>query len=121
MVAVSDFSGFCSSICALASAPAIAPMVSLDRCMSRLRLMKIKADRARFGAPGPHAVADGLFGVLRHQLFEFGLGGIVLVIGGAGLEKDPGKFRPAMGGAYVDDSEGLALGARRLDAEQARG
>src|SRR5947207_12598297 len=97
MVAISDFSGFCSSIWALASAPAMAPMVSLDRCIFRLRLMKIKADRARFGAPGPHTVADGLFGILRHQLFEFGLGGIVLVISGVGLAKDPGKFRPGIG------------------------
>src|SRR5271163_3935523 len=35
MVATSAFSGLVSSACALASAAAIAPMVSLDRCMAR--------------------------------------------------------------------------------------
>src|SRR5262245_4215496 len=33
MVATKDFSGFVSSACALASAVAMAPMESLDRCM----------------------------------------------------------------------------------------
>ena len=42
MIAVNDLSGFTSSICALASAPAIAPMVSLERCMTGIRLMEIE-------------------------------------------------------------------------------
>jgi hypothetical protein len=49
MVAVSDFSGLVSSAWALASAAAIAPMVSLDRCMAAPVIIldeKIKADRA---------------------------------------------------------------------------
>src|ERR1039457_998197 len=46
MVAVSDFSGLVSSACALASAAAIAPMVSLDRCIARLHgAQEIKTDR----------------------------------------------------------------------------
>jgi len=46
MVAVCDFSGLVSSICALARAAAIAPMVSLERCMGRLRLLEnVEADR----------------------------------------------------------------------------
>ena len=47
MVATSDFSGLVSSACALASAAAIAPIVSLDRCMALLRREKIETDRAR--------------------------------------------------------------------------
>src|ERR1019366_7739889 len=46
MVAVSDFSGLVSSAYALASAAAIAPMVSLDRCIARLHAaQQIKTDR----------------------------------------------------------------------------
>ena len=71
MVAVSDFSGFWSSICALASALAIAPMVSLQRCIGRLRMAEIKADGAGFGALGSNAVAARLFGIFRHQLLQF--------------------------------------------------
>src|SRR5437870_2324686 len=36
IIAVSDFSGLVSSVCALASAAAIAPIDSLDRCMAAL-------------------------------------------------------------------------------------
>src|SRR5258705_11814059 len=68
MVAVSDFSGLASSICALASAPAIKPMVSLERCMGGLPIMKFKADGAGFRAFGADTVPDGFLGVLRHQL-----------------------------------------------------
>ena len=46
MVAVSDFLGLANSIWALAKAPAIAPIVSLDRCMTDLRHLEIKADGA---------------------------------------------------------------------------
>ena len=64
MVAVSAFSGLVSSACALASAAAIAPMVSLDRCMAALPTgEKIKADRARLRPFGPNAMAGGFFGV----------------------------------------------------------
>jgi hypothetical protein len=44
MVAVSYFSGLISSPWALASAAAMAPIDSLERCMACLRLKKIKAD-----------------------------------------------------------------------------
>jgi hypothetical protein len=49
MIAISDFSGLVSSACALASAAAIAPMVSLDRCMAPCTL---------------HAFGSGLIGRL---------------------------------------------------------
>ena len=47
MVAMRDFSGLVSSACALASAAAIAPIDSLQRCMVVLRREEIEADRAR--------------------------------------------------------------------------
>ena len=53
MVATSDFSGLASSACALASAAAIAPIVSLDRCMAVLLGEKIKADRTQISSAWP--------------------------------------------------------------------
>ena len=48
-VAVNDFSALVISACALASAAAIAPIVSLERCMAvRLHIEEIEADGARF-------------------------------------------------------------------------
>jgi hypothetical protein len=71
MVATSDFPGLVSSACAFASAAAIAPMVSLDRCMASLTLNeKIEADCPRLRPFGPNAVAGGCLGVVRHQGFE---------------------------------------------------
>src|SRR5450759_3466078 len=60
MVAVSDFSGLASSIWALARAPAIAPMVSLERCMIGFHLHEVETHRTRFGALGPHTMPDRL-------------------------------------------------------------
>src|SRR4051794_34024092 len=97
MIAVSDFSGLASSIWALASAPAIAPMVSLERCMTGFHLVKVKADRARFGAFGPDAMPNRFLGVLWHQLLELGLGGVVFGMGAAGLTKHAGEFGPGIG------------------------
>ena len=58
MVAVNDFSGLASSACALARAAAIAPIVSLDRCMALLPAgEKIKADRPRLRPFSPDAMA----------------------------------------------------------------
>jgi hypothetical protein len=97
MVAVSDFSGLASSVCALASAPAIKPMVSLHRCMGDLPIMEIKADGAGFRALGADAVPDGFLGVLRHQLLQLCFGRVVVEIGRAGPAEHPGKFRPGIG------------------------
>ena len=46
IVAVSDFSGLASSACALASAAAIAPIDSLDRCMASILREEIETDRS---------------------------------------------------------------------------
>src|ERR1035437_4224570 len=56
----------------------MAPMVSLERCMVRLHLHYLKADRPRFGPFGAQAMSDRLLGVLRHQLFQVGLGAFML-------------------------------------------
>src|SRR3954454_23804619 len=96
MVAVSDFSGFCSSIWAFARAPAIAPMVSLERGMTGLHLLEIKTDGAGFRAFGPDSMANGFLGVLRHQLLELGLGGVVFGMGGAGPTKHAGELGPGI-------------------------
>src|SRR5215217_1499165 len=121
MVAVSDFSGLASSICALASAPAIAPMVSLQRCMTNLHLHEVKTDRTRFRALGADAMPDRLFGVVRHQLLQLGLGGVMLNISCARLAKHASQFRPGIRCAHVDDTHCLDFRMRRLDAEHMRG
>src|SRR3954454_7430176 len=121
MIAVSDFSGFCSSIWALARAPAIAPMVSLERGMTGLRLLEIKANRAGFRAFGPDAMPNRLLGVLRHQLLELGLGGVVFGMGEAGLTKHASEFGPGIGRTHIHDSDRLDLCPGRLDVKQARG
>src|SRR5262249_30954404 len=77
-MAISDFSGLTSSACALAKAEASAATDSLDRGMTSLGLKNIKADSSRARALGPHSVADRLFGVLRHQGFEFAFGPFVV-------------------------------------------
>src|ERR1700704_6561953 len=97
MVAVSDFSGLASSIWALANAPAIAPMVSLERCMTDLRHLEIKADGARFGSLGADAMPDGLLGILRHQLLPLDLGGFLRQEGLARLAKHTRQCRPGIG------------------------
>src|SRR5215212_2857786 len=116
MVAVSDFSGFCSSIWALASAPAMAPMVSLERGMTGLHhLLQIKADRAGFRALGPDAMPNRFPGVLRHQLLKLGFCGVVFGMGEAGLTKHAGEFGPGIGRTHVDDADSLDLWPRWLD------
>src|SRR5271163_4193398 len=101
MVAVRDFSGLWSSICALASAPAMAPIDSLDRCMTGLQIKKVKADGAGFGALGPQTMAVGLFGVFRDQFLQFRLGALMFLIGGPGAAEGGRQLRPAIGRAHI--------------------
>src|SRR5215471_10563028 len=70
MVPISDFSGLTSCAWALASAAAIVPIVSLDRCTAALRFKEVEADCAGFGAFGPHPMPNRSFGILRHQRLE---------------------------------------------------
>jgi hypothetical protein len=97
IVPVSDFSGLVSSAWALASAPAMAPIESLERCIVDLRLHDFKADGAGLGALGPHARAGGLLRVLRHQGLEFGLGVFMLQKCRPGSAIEAGEFGPGIG------------------------
>src|SRR5580704_10263786 len=122
MVAVSDFSGLESSAWALASAPAMVPIVSLDRCMVCLLLAQdIEAHGSGFRALGPDAMTGGLLGVLRHQPLELGSRALMLEKGRPGPAKRPGKFGPGIGGTHIDDANGRDAGPRRFHAEQPRG
>src|SRR5438445_9865891 len=107
MVAVSDFSGLASSIWAFANAPAIAPMVSLERCTTDLRYLEVKADGAGFGSLGPDAVPDRLLGIFRHQLLQLNFRCFMIEKSRAGLAKDAGQFRPGIGCRHVDDPDRL--------------
>src|SRR3974390_1925572 len=97
MVAVSDFSGLTRCACAFASAAASAANDSLDRCTGGLRVEDIEAHRARFRALGPHAMPDGLLGILRHQRLELGLGALVVEERATGVAEERREFRPGIG------------------------
>jgi hypothetical protein len=49
-------------------------MDPLDCCMAVLLDEEVKAHGPGFRALGPNAMADRLFGVLRHQAFQLYLG-----------------------------------------------
>jgi hypothetical protein len=67
MVATRDFSGLVSSAWALASAAAIVPICSLDRCTALLLdAHEIKADGTRFRPLGANAMAYRLLRIVRH-------------------------------------------------------
>src|SRR5258708_6368831 len=90
IVAVSDFSGFVSSACALASAPAMVPIVSLDRCMGRLLAQDIEAHGPGFRPLSAYAMPDRFLGIFRHQPLELGLGVFVFEKGRPGPAKHAG-------------------------------
>src|SRR5437773_4951783 len=81
MVAVRDFSGLVSSPWALANAAAMAPMVSLERCIGYLRIHQVKADGAGFRTLGAQTVAGGFLGILRHHFLKLSLGAFMLLMG----------------------------------------
>src|SRR5229473_87738 len=118
IVALRDFSGLESSPWALARAAAMAPMVSLERCIGDLRIYKVKTDGTRFGALGAQAVPGGLLGVLRHQLLQLGLRALVLLIGRSGAAVGGSELRPGVGGTHVDNPDRFQPRSWRLDAEQ---
>src|SRR5262249_6509796 len=74
IVALSDFSGFVSSVCALASAAASAAIDSLDRCMLALRFQQIEAHRAGSRSARPNAMPERLPGIFGKKGLELGLG-----------------------------------------------
>src|SRR5437588_9060044 len=121
MVAISDFSGLVSSACALARAAAIAPIVSLDRCIAFLRPDDVKAHRAGLRALGLHPMTERFLGVLGDQALELGLGFLMVEKGLPGGAEDRRELGPGIGGRHVDDPHRRKARARRVDPEQARG
>src|SRR5262249_28010013 len=84
MVAVSDFSGLVSSAWALASAAAIAPIVSLDHCMAILANKELERDCTGSRARRSEAMPDCLLCILGHQSCELRLGALMLDEGSPG-------------------------------------
>src|SRR5262249_12283427 len=80
IVATSDFSGLVSYACALASAAAMVPIVSLERCMAALHAHDIKAHRTGFGSFGSDAMANRFLGVLGHKGLKVRLGILMLEV-----------------------------------------
>src|SRR5450631_2240076 len=114
MVAVSDFYGLVSSACALASAPAMVPIVSLDRCMGCLLAQDIEAHGPGFRALRPNPMPDGLLGVFGHEPLQLRLGALVLQKSRSGAAKYPGNLRPGIGRAHIDAANGRYARPRRI-------
>src|SRR4051794_1980692 len=95
IVATSVFSGLISPACALASAVAMAPMVSLERCIGNLQ--QFEADCAGFGPLCPQTVPDGFLGVFWHKLFQIRFGSLVLLEGAPRPAIGRGKLSPTIG------------------------
>src|SRR5262249_49343540 len=94
MIPTSDFSGLVSSACALASAAAMAPIDSLDRCMAALQVQDIDSHRPRSRPLRPNAVPGRLLGVFGHQSFELSLGILMFEVSLSRAPKDAGEFGP---------------------------
>src|SRR5262245_27167300 len=103
IVATSDFSGLVSSACALASAAAMVPIDSLERCMAALHVQDIKAHRTGFGSFSSDAMAGRFLGVFGHQRLELRLGVLMLEVSLACAPKHAIELRPGIGCAHVDD------------------
>src|ERR1700681_375770 len=101
MVAVSDFSGLVSSPWALASAAAMAPMDSLERCIGRLHLHQVEAERTAFRPLCSNSVPHGFLGIFWHQFLEVRLRALVLLKRWSGPAVHGGEFRPGVGGAHI--------------------
>src|SRR6266545_7424549 len=118
MVAVSDFSGLTSSAWAFAKAEASAATDSLDRGMVCLRLQHIKTHRPRSRALGPHAMADRLLGILRHEGLELALRAFVVEKRTPGIAKERSELRPRIRRTHIDDAESFDAWPRRLGIDQ---
>src|SRR5262249_45243409 len=117
MVATSDFSGLVSSACALASAAAMVPMDSLQRCMAALHAQDIKAHRTGFGSFGSNTVPDRLLGVVGHKGLELCLGILMLDVSLVRAPERAREFRPGIGRAHVDDAHRFDPRAGRLESK----
>src|SRR5688572_14422694 len=104
-MAESDLSGLISSACALASAAASAPMLSLERGMAGLPTRKLKADRPGPRPLGPDPMAKRLSGVLGHELLQLCSCVLVLEMGGAGSAVHGRKLGPSIGRAHLHNPD----------------
>src|ERR1700730_7865440 len=120
MVAVSDFSGLVSSDWALARAPAMVPIDSLDRCMACLHAQDIEAHGSGFRPFGPYAMPHRLLSVFRHEALQLGLGIFVFKESRTGPAKHAGKLGPGIGRAHIDNANGRYPRPWRLNAKQPR-
>src|SRR5262249_5162057 len=120
-VATSDFSGLVRSACALASAAAMVPIDSLQRCMAALHAQDIKAHRTGFGSFGSYPMADRFLGVLGHKGLELCLGILMLEVSLARVPKHASEFRPGIGCAHVDGPHSFDPRVGRLEPKQSRG
>src|SRR3984893_10448707 len=94
MVAMSDFSGFESSDCALASAAASAAIDSLDRCMGGLRLEDVEARRPVLRAAGTAPVTGRPLRIFRNQGLKLSPDALVLGVGAPSAQKDARELGP---------------------------
>src|SRR5262249_14672475 len=104
MVALIDFSGLVSSAWALASAVAIAPMFSLDRCMGPLPVHHFKTHGPGLRALGPNPVPKRLLDVLGNKFLELSLGFLVVEKGLPGAAEDSRELSPGVRGAHVHNA-----------------
>src|SRR5580692_880026 len=95
-------------------------MDGLDLCTAALHAEEVEAHGARFRALGPDAMPGRLLGILWHQTLQFGLGLFMFEMRRTGPRENRSKLRPGIGGAHVDDADGLDAGLWRLDPEQPR-
>src|SRR6266550_9350084 len=114
MVATSDFSGLVSSACALASAAAMVPIDSLERCIAALHAQDLKAHCTGSRSFGSDAIADRFLGVLGHQGLELRLGILMLEVSLSCAPEHTREFRPSIGCAHVDDPHRFDPRAGRL-------
>src|SRR6266705_3178500 len=70
---------------------------------------------------GADPMADGLFGVLRHQRFQLGFGALMLQKGLSGAAEYTGKLPPGVRGAHIHDPDGFDSWLWWFDAKEARG
>src|ERR1700730_16196138 len=90
----SDFSGFESSDCALASAAAKPAIDSLDRCMGGLRLEDVEADRPVLRAAGTAPVTGRPLRIFRNQGLKLSPDALVLGVGAPSAQKDARELGP---------------------------
>src|SRR3954471_3053544 len=117
MVADSDFSGLVISDCARASAAAMAPIDSLDRCMATLLAEEIKADGPGLRPLRPHPETGGFLRIFRHKRFQGGFCGFMLLVGRSCPPESGRKLRPAVGPAHVDGADRFQPGSRRFNTK----